>query len=184
MLELSMHILDIVENSTRAGARLIKINIAEDIKEDNFSIEIKDDGAGMNEDTLRKTLDPFFTTKKVREIGLGLPMLSYSAKSTGGDFTIESKEGEGTRVVTEFKHSHIDRQPLGDITGTLITLIAGNPEVDFVYCHRNGAETYTLDTRDIRRALEDIPINNTGVLKLIRGNIEEGLKEIGIKNNG
>lgn len=184
MLELSMHILDIVENSTRAGAKLIKISIIEDIKKDIFSIEIIDDGTGMSEDTLRKTLDPFFTTKDVREIGLGLPMLSHSAKSTEGNFTIESKEGEGTRVAAEYKHGHIDRQPLGNITGTLITLITGNPEVDFVYCHRNGAETYTLDTRDIKKELEGIPINNTEVLKLIRGNIEEGLEEIGIKNNG
>ncbi|MBE9547714.1 MAG: ATP-binding protein [Proteobacteria bacterium] len=180
MLELSMHILDIVENSTRAGAKLIKINIVEDIKKDIFSIEIIDDGAGMNGDTLKKALDPFFTTKKVREIGLGLPMLSHSAKITGGDFTIESKEGEGTRIAAEYKHSHIDRQPLGNITGTLITLITGNPEVDFVHSHKNNAETYTLDTRDIRKELEDIPINNTEVLKLIRKNIEEGLEEIGI----
>jgi len=173
-----MHILDIVENSTRAGAKLVKIRIVENKKKDKLFIYISDDGEGMDEDMLKKALDPFFTSKTVRNIGLGLPMLFQATKSTEGHFSVESKEGKGTRVTADFKYSHIDRQPLGDITGTIISLIAGDPNVDFVYSHQNGDLIYTLDTREIRRELEDIPINNTEVLRFIRTNIEEGLKKI------
>ncbi len=182
MLELSMHILDIVENSTRAGAKLVKINIVEDKKKDKFFIDISDDGEGMDKDTLKKAIDPFFTSKTVRKIGLGLPLLLQATKSTEGHFSVESKKGKGTRVSADFKHSHIDRQPLGDMTGTIISLIAGDPEVDFVYSHQNGDLTYMLDTREIRKELGDIPMNNPEVLRFIRTNIEEGLKEVGASN--
>lgn len=178
MLELSMHILDIAENSTRAGAKLVQIHIVEDKKKDKFFIHISDNGEGMDKDTLKKALDPFFTSKTVRKIGLGLPMLHQATKSTEGHFSIESKKGKGTRVTADFIFSHIDRQPLGDITSTIISLIAGDPEVDFVYSHQNGELTYVFDTREIREELEAIPINNPEVLRFIRANIEEGLKEI------
>ncbi|MCD6152453.1 MAG: sensor histidine kinase [Syntrophobacterales bacterium] len=178
MLELSMHILDIVENSTRAGAKLVKIRIVENKKKDRLFIYISDDGKGMDEETLKKALDPFFTSKSVRNIGLGLPMLLQATKSCDGHFSVESKKGMGTRVTADFKYSHIDRQPLGDITGTMITLIAGNPEVDFVYSHQKGNLKYTLDTREIRKEIEDVSINNSEVLRFIRTNIEEGLKKL------
>ena len=184
MLELSMHILDIVENSTRAGAKLVKIRIVEDKKNDKLIIDFSDDGEGMDEETLKKALDPFFTSKTVRNIGLGLPMLLQAAKSCDGHFSVQSKKGKGTRVTADFKYNHIDRQPLGDITGTIISLIAGNPEVDFVYSHQNGNLRYALDTREIRKELEDVPINNPEVLRFIRTNIEEGLKEIGTNEGG
>jgi len=178
MLELALHILDIVENSVRAGADLVDIRIYEDTEKDKFSIEIADNGRGMDKDTLKKALDPFYTTKKVRDVGLGLPMLFQAARMAGGNFDIDSKEGRGTKVIAGFKRSHIDRQPLGDIASTLIALITGNPEVDFVYTHDKDSKEYILDTRDIRKALEDIPINDVEVLKFIRGNIREGLEEI------
>ena len=180
MLELALHILDIVENSTRAGAKLVDIKIIEDTKKDKFSLEITDNGSGMNDDTLKKVLDPFYTTKDVRDIGLGLPMLFQAVNLTGGHFDITSKEGEGTKVIAEFRHSHIDRQPLGDIASTLMALIAGNPEVDFVYTHQKDSKEYTLDTRDIRKEIEDIPINNVEVLKFIKKDIKKGLEEIDV----
>ena len=99
---------------------------------------------GMNEATLERAMDPFYTTKKVRRVGLGLPMLAEAAERAGGSFTIQSQEGAGTRVEVEFRLSHIDRQPLGDLAGVLVTLIAGNPEVDFLYRHRcDGQALYT-----------------------------------------
>ena len=180
MLELALHILDIVENSTRAGAKLVDIRIIEDTKKDKFSLEIADNGNGMNDDTLKKVLDPFYTTKDVRDIGLGLPMLFQAVKLTEGHFDITSKEGEGTKVVAEFRYSHIDRQPLGDIASTLMALIAGNPEVDFVYTHQKDSKEYTLDTRDIRKEIEDIPINNVEVLKFIKEDIKKGLEDMDV----
>ncbi|HYA43889.1 MAG TPA: ATP-binding protein [Syntrophobacteraceae bacterium] len=179
MLEISLHILDIVENSTRAGAKRICIEVLEDTKRDLLSLEIQDDGAGMSEDVLKKAVDPFFTTKTVRSIGLGLPMLAQAAEATGGRFAIESKSSEGTRVVAEFKLSHIDRQPLGNIASTLVTLVAGNPDVDFIYRHRHDDREYIFDTGIVKKEIGDVPIDNVNVLNFIKEHVREGLEEIG-----
>ncbi len=179
MLEISLHILDIVENSTRAGAKTVSIDIIEDTERDVLSLEIRDDGSGMSEDVLRRVIDPFFTTKTVRSVGLGLPMLAQAAERADGRFIIESKGGEGTRVAADFKLSHIDRQPLGDISATLVTLVAGNKDIDIIYRHEHNGQTYIFDTREIKKELEDIPINHVTVLNFIRSHITEGLKEIG-----
>jgi anti-sigma regulatory factor (Ser/Thr protein kinase) len=179
LLEISLHILDIVENSTRAGAKTVSIDIIEDTERDVLSLEIRDDGSGMSEDVLRRVIDPFFTTKTVRSVGLGLPMLAQAAERADGRFIIESKGGEGTRVAADFKLSHIDRQPLGDISATLVTLVAGNKDIDIIYRHEHNGQTYIYDTREIKKELEDIPINHVTVLNFIRSHITEGLKEIG-----
>jgi hypothetical protein len=179
MLELSLHILDVVENSTRAGANNVDITLIENTYNDTLFLEIKDNGSGMSEDVLKKAMDPFFTTKTVRDVGLGLPMLAQAAERTDGKFIIESKGGEGTRVAVEFKLSHIDRQPLGDIASTLVTLIAGNTDVDFIYRHKHNDREYILDTRDVKREIDDVPINHVEVLHFIREHVREGMKEIG-----
>ncbi len=179
MLELSLHILDIVENSTRAGATNTEITLVEDTYKDTLFLEIKDNGSGMSEDVLKKVLDPFYTTKTVRNVGLGLPMLAQATERTEGHFIIESKGGEGTRVAASFKLSHIDRQPLGDIASTLVTLIAGNPDVDFIYRHQHNNREYVLDTNDVKKEIDDVPINHVEVLHFIREHVQEGLKEIG-----
>ncbi len=180
MLQLALHILDIVENSTRAGAKLVTIGITEDPGRDLLIIEIADDGRGMDQETLRKALDPFYTTKGVRRVGLGLPMLHQATQQCEGRFSIESEEGIGTKVRAEFRRGHIDLQPLGDIAGIIVTLIAGNPGIDFVYVHRKGVRTFTFDTREIREEMEDVPIDHPEVLKFIRSSISEGLDEIGL----
>ena len=179
MLELSLHVLDIAENSTRAGAKEVLISIKEDPNSDMLSLEVKDNGRGMNEEARMKALDPFFTTKKVRRVGLGLPMLAQAAERTGGRLILESEEGSGTRVVAEFRLGHLDRQPLGDIASTMVALIAGNADVDFVYRHQKGDRSFTLDTREIKEQIEDVPIGHVQVLQFIRKHIEEGLREIG-----
>ena len=178
MIELALHILDIAENSTRAQADLVEITVVEDLAEDVLILQIADNGSGMDGQTLRKVMDPFYTTKKVRKVGLGLPMLAQAAKATGGAFEIESEEGRGTRVTARFRHSHIDRQPLGDIPGAISALILGNPDVDFVYTHRKNSATYTLDTREIRRELDGIPLNHREVLSAVRENMREGMREL------
>ncbi len=178
MEELSLHILDIVENSIAAGARRIEIIIIEDMKKDIFSIEIKDNGKGIDPDTLKKVMDPFYTTRKTRRVGLGLSLLAQSAREAEGDISITSEKGVGTVVHAYFKHSHIDRKPLGNITDTLIVLIAGNPEIDFLYEHRRNSNTYSIDTREIRSELGDIPLNSPDVIVAIREDIRDGLKGI------
>jgi anti-sigma regulatory factor (Ser/Thr protein kinase) len=179
MLELALHILDIAENSVRAGAKTVFIDITEDRMNDLLLIEIRDDGAGMDEATVKKAMDPFYTSKKVRRVGLGLPMLADAAERAGGSFAIESRKGMGTRVAVEFQLSHIDRQPLGDLTGAFMALIAGNAGVDIVYRHECEGDIFTLDTREIRSEIGDIPINHVEVLKFIRQHLTEGLPGIG-----
>lgn len=145
-----MHILDIVENSIRSKASRITIKVVEDRERDLLTIEIGDNGQGMDGETVKKALDPFFTTRTTRRVGLGLPLLSQAARESGGDVAIESEVSRGTRVRATFGYSHIDRKPLGDMEATLSTLIVGNPKVDFIYEHRKGEQEYRLDTEKIR----------------------------------
>ncbi len=182
MLELALHILDIAENSVRAGAKTVCISIAEDRTADRLKIVIEDNGMGMSETVLKKAMDPFYTSKKVRRVGLGLPLLAEAAERAGGKFELRSQEGVGTRVAVEFQLGHIDRQPLGDLTGVLLTLIAGNAGVDFVYRHHRDGRLFILDTRKIRREIGDIPMNHVEVLKFIRQHITEGLNEIELES--
>jgi len=178
MMELSLHILDITENAVRAKARHVLISISEDRINDRLTLEIHDDGTGMTTEDLKRVLDPFYTTKKVRRVGLGLPMLAQAAENAGGCFEIESEPGKGTVVTVAFQLTHMDRQPLGDMAGTLVTLITGNPEMHFVYRHHCNSRTYALDTDEIKKEIEDVPINHIEVLKWIRLNVEASLKKI------
>ncbi len=178
MLELAQHILDIAENSTRAGAKLVTISVIEDQKDNRLTIEIGDDGCGMKEEELIKVLDPFYTTKKVRQVGLGLPLLKDAAQKAEGKFGLQSVPAKGTKVTATFQLDHIDRQPLGNITATLISLIAANLAVDFIYDHWHNGRRFVLDTRSIRAEIDDIPIYHPAIIKYIRGVIEEGLREI------
>ncbi|MBN2403198.1 MAG: ATP-binding protein [Spirochaetes bacterium] len=178
MLELADHILDISENSVRAGAKIIEITIEEDSAIDLLTIVICDDGRGIKQEEVNKVKDPFFTTKRVRRVGLGLPLLAAAAEMAGGSMNMESAEGKGTKLTAVFKLGHLDRQPIGNIEKTLIGLIAGNSEVDFCYKHRCGKKRFMLDTRVIRREIEDVPLNHPEVLKYIRSVIKEGLGSI------
>ncbi|HXF06172.1 MAG TPA: ATP-binding protein [Blastocatellia bacterium] len=131
MEDLSLHILDIVENALRAGARNVTIRLTQSTKEDRLILEVIDDGKGMDEETLSRSLDPFFTTKTGRRIGLGLPFLAQAAEEAEGKLSIESTPGRGTKVTATFRLSHIDRKPLGDIEETIRCLRATHPEVCF-----------------------------------------------------
>ncbi|HOQ42343.1 MAG TPA: ATP-binding protein [Smithellaceae bacterium] len=178
MLTLSDHILDITENSIRAGAKLIEISVDEDYENNLLTIEIKDDGHGMDQNTVQKVLDPFYTTKTVRRIGLGLPLLKDAAERSGGTFQINSQENQGTTVKATFGLRHLDRQPLGAIINIMVILIISNSDIDFFYKHRHNDRRFEMDTREIRKEIEDVPINHPQIIKYIRGTMEEGLREI------
>jgi hypothetical protein len=171
--------LDIVENSLAAGARRVEIRVEEDRAADRMVIEIIDDGCGMDEERVRKSLDPFFTTKTVRRVGLGLPLLSEACRMSNGEFRIESCPGKGTIVKAIFQHSHIDRKPLGNIRDTLITLMTGHPHVDLLYEHRKEDKIFSLDTREIKADLGDIPLDAPQVVSALRTLIQSGLEELG-----
>lgn len=150
-----MHILDVAENSIRAKATLVEITVSVQPGEDRLTVLIKDDGCGMDAEQLRHVQDPFFTTRKTRKIGLGVPFFKQAAESTGGTFRIESEKGKGTTVEAVFILSHIDRMPLGDITATIHTLIVFNETTDFLYTYQYKDRQFILDTRQMRKIIGD-----------------------------
>ena len=172
MEELSLHILDLVENSVAAGAKSVEVRICENRWEDLLSIEIADDGTGMNGRALASATDPFFTTKTTRRVGLGLPLFSQAARAAGGEVKVESRRGAGTRVTGTFRHSHLDRQPLGDIAGTLLSLVVGNPEIDFTYLHQTEDSEVSFCSREIRAQLGAVPINSVEGIAAVRRSLK------------
>lgn len=180
MRELSLHILDIAQNSVVAQAREIRIAIIEDLMEDRLIIRIKDDGKGMDADTLERVVDPFYTTRTTRKVGLGIPMFKASAEGCNGRFQIKSAMGLGTEIDAEFQHSHIDRVPLGNMAETIITIIQANTDIDLIYTHCFNNRKFTLNTKDIKKTLVDLPMNNMEVLLWLRAYINEALEELKI----
>lgn len=146
MKDLSLHILDIAENAIRAKAKKININILEDVALDKLSFTVEDDGLGMDEQTVQKASNPFFTTKDGKRFGLGLALLKQAAEQAAGDLKIDSQEGAGTKVMVEFRLSHPDAKPLGNILETMATLIAANPGVRFIYEYKKGDECVVYDS--------------------------------------
>ncbi|HMK37591.1 MAG TPA: ATP-binding protein [Desulfomonilaceae bacterium] len=181
MQDLSLHVLDVAENGVSAGADLIEITIEEDVKSDRLRITIKDNGKGMKPEFLARVLDPFVTTRTTRKVGLGLSLFQQAAQEAEGDLHIESTPGTGTTVSVLMRYHHIDRKPMGSMPDTIVTLIQGNPEVDFVYSHTRDGREYLLDTREIRAELEGIAVNHPEVVSLIRENLISGLAEIAVE---
>jgi anti-sigma regulatory factor (Ser/Thr protein kinase) len=173
MEDISLHILDIVENSIAAQADQIEIIISEDEKKDVLSLEIIDNGIGMDNETVKKALDPFYTSKKVRRFGFGLPLLFEAAKAANGHLSITSEKGKGTRIKADFQYSHVDRKPMGDMVQTITTLVIGNPEIDLIYVHKKDSCKYRFDTREIKVQLNRIPLNSSAGIRLIRENLKK-----------
>lgn len=178
MTELSLHVLDIANNSIRANSTLIEIYVKIHKESDKLTIIIADNGCGMTEEQLSKVEDPFFTTRITRPIGLGIPFFKMAALSTGGSFTIKTAPGKGTKVTAEFCLSHIDRMPLGDMTSTLLSLITSNVEVDFEYTYEYDNKKFHLDTREFREVLGDIPLNSPQVSVFIKEYLEENRRDV------
>ena len=147
MEDLSLHILDVTENAVRACASNIKILITEDLVSDLLSVSIEDVGKGMDDETQHRVLDPFFTTKEGKRVGLGLSLLSQAAQQTGGELNIDSNPDKGTRITAVFILSHPDMKPMGSMYETLTTLIIGNPSVRFIYEYRKGDDVFRFDSQ-------------------------------------
>jgi hypothetical protein len=173
--ELALHILDIAENSISARASQIEISIDEDLQEDVLNILIKDNGKGMSPETLEKITDPFVTSRTTRKVGLGIPFFKAAAEACEGALEIESQMGVGTAVQVCFKHSHIDRMPLGDISSTLLSLIIGTPEVNWIYKHTVNDKQFIFDDQPIKDALDGLSLCEPEVMKFIREMLQEGI---------
>jgi hypothetical protein len=178
MNELSLHILDICQNSIKANSTLIEIIVNENIENNLFEIIIKDNGCGMNEKTLSEVADPFFTTRLTRKVGLGVSLFKMAAEMTEGSFDIQSTIGEGTKIKATFKHDHIDRAPLGIIEETIMILVLNEANIDIFYEHSFKTQKYVFDTREIRKILDGIPFTNYDVITWIKNNIKEGIFDI------
>lgn len=176
MLELSLNILDLAQNSLTAGAKLVGIFIVED--GERLGITIRDDGRGMAPDFVKKVTDPFTTTRTTRKVGFGLPFISQLCEQTGGALSIESTVGAGTTVRAALGLHHIDRPPLGDIAGTMLALIVPNEGVDFLFRYATARGEYELDTREVREVLGGVPLGDPAVIAWLRDNLQEGIAEL------
>jgi len=172
--ELALHILDLAENSTRAGATLVEIEVAEDRQDDRLVIRIRDNGRGFASGA--KLDDAFFTSKEGKRFGLGIPFFRQAAESCEGTLKVESSTGKGTTVEAVFRLSHADLMPVGDIGATLSALVGGSPETDFVFRSLGGAEEYVFDTRRLRDEIEGLPLNVPQVMQYIKENVNEGAR--------
>jgi len=176
--ELALHILDIAENSISAGATRILISVDENLNADRLAITIEDNGKGMDAETLARITDPFITSRTTRNVGLGIPFFKAAAESCDGHFKIQSRPGKGTTVKAEFKHSHIDRMPLGDLAGTLQTLIIGTPDVHWVFEHRINDEFFQFDDEPVKEILDGVPLSDPSVMRYIRDTLRTGIEEL------
>ena len=182
MKELSLNILDVAENSVKAGASLTQILLTEEGTV--LTLEIIDDGCGMPEDVVRSVVDPFYTTRTTRKVGMGIPLLKLACEQTGGSLTISSVTQEadpvnhGTHVTATFHTDHIDFTPLGDVSSSILTLIQGHPDTDFLFRHVRNGRVVELDTRELREVLEDVPLNSYDVMRWIGGNLQEQYEEL------
>lgn len=181
MKEISLHIMDIAENSVTAGAKKVSITVEEDVPANRLSVCVEDDGNGISAQTLTKITDPFVTNRKTRIAGLGIPFLKSAAEDCNGRLRIASKPGKGTCLVAEFERDHIDRMPLGDLAGTILTLVVGFPETRWLFRYRVNGKAFVFDSEPIKQELEDIPFTEPTVLRFLRKTLQRGISSISCK---
>lgn len=177
-----MNILDVTENSIRANATHISVEVLIQTKADTLTVVIEDDGCGMNEEQVQRVVDPFFTTRDTRKVGLGIPFFKQAAESTGGSFVITSKIGSGTKVTAVFRLSHIDRMPLGDINTTIHTLVVFHETIDFHYRYAYDDRAFELNTKDMKEILDGVSFKDAEVSKFMKEYLNTNKKEADNEN--
>ncbi len=184
MRELSLHLLDIAENSVAAQASAIRIHVCEDLPDDRLLLSISDDGRGMDPATVARIVDPFVTSRTNRKVGLGIPLLKAAAEGCNGWLHIQSKPGEGTCLEVEFQRSHIDRMPLGDLPATFLSLIVAHPEIHWqleyhaILGYGSPTASFSFDDQPVKEILGEIPLCDPHVLSYLRETLGEGISEI------
>jgi hypothetical protein len=173
MEDLSLHILDITQNSTRAGATRVAIEVVERPAENLLAFIIRDNGSGMTEDQLSRLHDPFFTTRTTRRVGLGIPLLKQTAEQAGGGLAVTSAPGKGTTVEARYEYDNVDTPPLGDIATTIWTLVVTNPGVDFDYVHVRGESRFEMNTAALKNTLRRRNLSSPRVARALRKYITE-----------
>ncbi len=178
MKDIALHILDIAQNSIRANATEIEIEVLECEKDNLYLIEIRDNGEGMDSETLIKVTDPFFTTRVTRKVGLGISLLKQNAERTGGTLTISSILGKGTQIKSNFAYKHIDRLPLGDIAGVVVMLMQANPEKNISYSHTTDFGMTEISSTEIKKILGDDAFRSYQITKQVKNILQNNLEEI------
>ncbi len=178
MRELSMHILDMLQNALEAGATEVELRIVEDLAADRLIITVRDNGRGMDAETARQAVDPFFTTRTTRHVGLGLPLLAQAAKQCDGELELQSALGQGTTVTASFRHSHLDRAPLGNMADTLLAFLLAERQVRLRYHHQVNGKMFEFDTAAFQAELGEVPLSHPQVWKWLREYIAEGEAEL------
>lgn len=178
MREISLHILDIAQNSVVANATLVEITIDENEEADTLTVSVKDNGKGMDKDMVKRVVDPFTTGRTTRKVGLGIPLIKLAAENTGGTLSLESEPGVGTTLTAVFGLNSIDRQPLGDMAETMLGMVTSYENVDFLYLHKVNGKEFNFDTRDIKKILGDVSLKEPEVYMWLSGYLKEGEAEL------
>ena len=180
MKDLSMHIMDIFQNSVNAQASIISLDIVEDTVKNLLTLEFTDNGKGMTKEMAKQVTDPYFTTRTTRNVGLGLPLLKQNCERTGGTFTVKSTLGKGTTITAQFVLNHLDRPVAGDIPGAVVLTATANPEISFFYTHIKDHQQYSFSTQEVQAVLGDVPMNAPAVYSYLVEMINENLNDIGV----
>jgi hypothetical protein len=175
--ELSLHLLDIAENSISAKAKDITIEVIEDLRIDLLQLSVQDNGCGMPPEMAARVIDPFVTTRTTRKVGLGIPLLKEAAELCNGSLSLTSEVGVGTFIVVKFQHSHIDRMPLGDITTTLLHLLVANPSVHWVFKYRFNEKEFVFDDAPVKAEIEGLPLSEPSILNCLREMLQSGIDD-------
>jgi anti-sigma regulatory factor (Ser/Thr protein kinase) len=186
MREIALHLLDIAENSVAAHATCVEITVRENLDTDRLLASVHDNGKGMDAELLKMITDPFVTSRTTRKVGLGIPLIKAAAETCGGSFTIESKQGKGTSLVVEFQHSHIDRMPLGDLAGTLLTLLIAYQDIRWVFSYEAvlpgegelDLVQWAFDSEPVKEILGELPFSEPGILTYLRSQLQIGIDEV------
>ena len=178
MREIALHLLDIAENSVAAKAHQIALTVCEDLHHDRLTACVTDDGKGMDAEMVAKVVDPFITSRTTRKVGLGIPLFKAAAEACNGSLSIDSTPGHGTCVTTEFQRSHIDRMPLGDLIGTMLTLVIGFPGVHWIFRYRIDDAEFVFDDEPIKKALGEVPLTEPAILTFIKDFLREGIARV------
>ncbi len=186
MREIALHLLDIAENSVAAGGQNICIEVQENLQSDLLTTSITDDGRGMDAETAQRVLDPFYTTRTTRKVGLGIPLLKLAAEMSEGRLSLDTEPGKGTKIEASFRHSHIDRMPLGDLASTFLALLVSYPKIHWTLIYETtdkGGEkgSFIFDDTELKAELDGMSITEPEILKFVRGMLEEGVQASALK---
>lgn len=168
--------MDITANAITAKAKHIEVSIKVDTKKSLTTLFFKDDGIGMNDEMVKKVQDPFFSTKTGKKVGLGIPLLKGTAETTGGSFSLRSELGKGVEIRATFRLNHPDLPPIGKLKDTILVLVVGNPEIDFIFTYTVDENQFILDTAPMKALLEGTPINHPEVVNFFMNYLDEHLQ--------